>query len=140
VKLLLGVNEVTYSDAGKATTTGQVAEYLENDYHVMRTFVELNEDYVGEQLANAVAGEIESVAQGKPPSLDFTGPMNRIEERFRDYLDRGEWRGVSGQTVAAADAGVSHRKKNSHAKKNKARTAFVDTGLYQASFRAWLEE
>lgn len=141
MKLLLGVNDVAYTDPGsnRATTTGDVAVYLEDDYHVMRTFLELNEQDIGEQLANAMAGEIESLGQGKPPHLDMSGPMSRIEESFRDYLDRGDWKKASGQMIAAAEAGVSHRKKKPYAKKNKERTAFVDTGLYQASFRAWLE-
>jgi hypothetical protein len=141
VKLQLGVLDVAYTDPGsnRATTTGDVAEYLEDDYHVMRTFLELNEDKIGEQLADAAAGAIESFAQGKPADFELSGPMNKIEEEFRDYLDRGDWRKASGQTIQAADAGVSHRKKHPNAKKNKARTAFVDTGLYQSSFRAWLE-
>lgn len=141
MRLLFGVNDVAYTDPGtnRATTTGDVAQYLENDYHVMRTYLELHETEIGESLANAMAGEIESMAQGKPAHFNVSGPMNRIEEEFRDYLDRGEWKRASGQVIAAADAGVSHRKKRPYVKKNKERTAFVDTGLYQASFRAWLE-
>ena len=141
MRLLLGVNDVAYTDPGsnRATTTGDVAGYLEDDYHVMRTFLELNEKDIGEELADAMAGEIESLAQGKPPHFDMAGPMNKIEESFRDYLDRADWKKMSGQIIAAASAGVSHRKKRPNAKANKERTAFVDTGLYQASFRAWLE-
>lgn len=140
MRLIFGVNDVAYTDpsTNRATTTGDVAGYLENDYHVMRTYLELHETEIGELLAHAMAGEIESLAQGKPAHFDVSGPMNRIEEEFRDYLDRGEWRNTSGQVIAAAEAGVSHRKKRPYAK-NKERTAFVDTGLYQASFRAWLE-
>ncbi|QGZ66876.1 hypothetical protein FAZ98_31720 [Paraburkholderia acidisoli] len=119
----------------------------------MRTFLELHEDEIGDFLANAMADEIESLAQGKPvipfASRDVTTTLGdrviegqsvngRIEEAFRDYLDSREWQTTSGQTIDAADAGVSHKKKHPNSSKNKARAAFVDTGLYQASFRAWL--
>jgi hypothetical protein len=139
VKLLLGVLDVAYTDKAGVTTTGDVAEYLEADYHVMRTFLELHEGEIGDQLANMMAGAIESLAQGKPGPPSVTGPMSRIEESFRDYIDRGEWEMTSGQRIAAAEAGVSHRKKKPYSSKNKARRAFVDTGLYQQAFRAWLE-
>jgi hypothetical protein len=154
VTLNLGCVDVAYTEDGESTTTGDVAEYLEADYHVMRTFLELYEDQIGDFLADAMAGEIESITQGKPvvplASRDVTTQLGdrviqgqsvngRIEEAFRDYLDKGEWRQVSGQKIEAADAGVNHRKKHPYSSKNKARAAFVDTGLYQASFRAWLD-
>lgn len=140
MRLVFGVNDVAYTDPGsnRATTTGDVAEYLENDYHVMRTYLELHEKDIGDELVQALAGEIESLAQGKPGRVDLSGPMAKIESEFRDYLDKGEWRQTSGQVIQAADAGVSRRRKHPYAKR-KQRTAFVDTGLYQASFRAWLE-
>jgi hypothetical protein len=40
---------------------------------------------------------------------------------------------------AAADAGVNHRKKRPYAKRD-ARPAFVDTGLFVSSFRAWMKK
>lgn len=154
VTLNLGVVDVAYTENGQSTTTGDVAGYLEADYHVMRTFLELHEDEIGAFLADAMAGEIESLAQGKPvtslATRDVTTHLGdrviegqsvngRIEEAFRDYLDAGEWNQTSGQAIAAADAGVNHRKKRPYSPKNKARASFVDTGLYQASFRAWLD-
>lgn len=106
----------------------------------MRTFVELHESEIGDLLRDAMAGELESITQGKPAMFDVAGPVGKIESEFRDYLDKGEWRTASGQVIQAAEAGISHRRKKSHAKKNPKRQAFVDTGLYQASFRAWLEK
>lgn len=154
VTLNLGVVDAAYTENGESTTTGDVASFLEADYHVMRTFLELHEDEIGEFLADAMAGEIESLAQGKPVAAlarrDVTTHLGdrviegqsvngRIEEAFRDYLDSGEWNQTSGQAIAAADAGVNHRKKRPYSQKNRARASFVDTGLYQASFRAWLD-
>jgi hypothetical protein len=150
--LHLGVVDVAYSGKDGATTTGDVAGYLEKEYHIMRVFLELHEDQIGEFLADAIAGEIESLAQGKPVSAfskDITTQLGsqaitgksvngKIEEAFRDYLDTREWKQVSGQTVDAAEQGVSHRKKQPY-QKRKARAEVSDTGLYQASFRAWIE-
>jgi hypothetical protein len=48
--------------------------------------------------------------------------------------------GPSANFSGAATAGVNHRKKKPYAKANPARPAFVDTGLYQSAFRAWVEK
>lgn len=140
--LHLGVIDVAYSDpdAKGAATTGDVAEILESQFHIMRTFLELYEGDIGQMLANEIAGEIESIAQGKPvTSLSLDTSTGRINEAFRDFLDMREWKHTSRQAIAAADAGVNHRKKKPTAEENKARAEFVDTGLYQASFRAWID-
>lgn len=154
-KLMLGVVDVAYSSKDGAATTGDVAQYIENEYHVMRTFAELREDQIGDLLADAMAGEIESLAQGKPPVIFGSGSEvetmlgdrtisgqsvnGEIEAAFRDYLDAREWKQTSGVAVAAADAGVSSRRKKPTASENPGRPEFVDTGLYQAAFRAWIE-
>ncbi|WP_241171136.1 hypothetical protein [Burkholderia gladioli] len=140
--LYLGVVDVAYTakDAKPGTTTGDVATFIEDEYHVMRVFLEMYEEQIGELLANEVAGEIESLAQGKPVgklSLDLS--TGRIGELFRDFLDAREWKQASGQAIAAAEDGVNHRKKKPYASSNPARAEFIDTGLYQASFRAWVE-
>jgi hypothetical protein len=152
VKLCLGVVDVAYSDGDGATTTGDVAGYLEDEYHVMRTFLELYEDEIGTLLADAMAGEIEGLAQGRPVlifgknvetkledrTISGVSVNGKIEEEFRNYLDSREWKQVSAQAVEAADKGVKHSKKNPYAKRD-ARAEFFDTGLYSASFRAWVE-
>ncbi|SDH09483.1 hypothetical protein SAMN05216466_10779 [Paraburkholderia phenazinium] len=152
VTLCLGVVDVGYSDGEGTKTTGDVAGYLEDQYHIMRTFLELYEDQIGEFLADAMVGEIESMAQGRPLAV-FGKDLNtslgkvmisgasvngKIERAFNNYLDLREWKQTSGQSVEAANQGVSHRKKQP-LKKRPARAEFVDTGLYAASFRAWTE-
>ena len=150
--LHLGVVDVGYTDGDGTTTTGEVSGYLEDRYHIMRIFAEQEDDFIRKQLVDAVAGAIESIAQGRPVAglntslgtkLDtrslFGASINqRIEERFRDALDSGElhrYLPVSQQSKAAA-AGINHRKKDVNSRQ--ARQAFIDTGLYQASFRAWV--
>lgn len=138
---MLGVVDVGYKDDGSMTTTGDVAEILEEKYHVMRSFLELHEADIAEDLVNAAAGAIESIAQGKRvPKLDLKPAMDKVSERFRDFLDSGEMQRLMPPTqqIAAAAAGVNHRKKTPTAQANKPRQAFIDTGLYQASFRSWV--
>lgn len=150
--LHLGVVDVAYSDpdAKGAATTGDVAEILEGKYHVMRVFFELYEAKIEQDLINGYKGELENMLMGNVKSfhevktklgkrtLSGLSVNGRIEERFRDYLMLGEWRQTSGQSVTAAEAGVNHRKKRPYVKKNKARPAFIDTGLYSASMRVWV--
>ncbi|HXS04809.1 MAG TPA: hypothetical protein VN731_10055 [Rhodanobacter sp.] len=141
MELKFGVVDVAYSDAGKVTTTGDVAEYLEERYHVMRSFLELNEEDIGQILVDQVAGAIENIAMGGGAQKDFLAPaMGKIEERFRNFLDSGEMARLLPETqqIAAAQQGVNTRKKAKKNKGGKPRQAFVDTGLYQASFRAWV--
>ncbi|WP_232355973.1 hypothetical protein [Burkholderia vietnamiensis] len=141
--LHLGVIDVAYTgpDAKPGVTTGDVATFIEDEYHVMRVFLEMYEEEIGELLANDIAGEIESLAQGKPVGrLSVDVSTGKIGELFRDFLDAREWKQASAQTVAAADEGVSHRKKQEYAPENSARPEFIDTGLYQSSFIAWMTD
>ncbi|WP_260426974.1 hypothetical protein [Burkholderia cenocepacia] len=141
--LYLGVIDVAYTGAGAkpGVTTGDVATFIEDEYHVMRVFLEMYEEEIGDLLANEIAGEIESIAQGKPVGrLALDVSTGKIGELFRDFLDAREWKQASAQAVAAADEGVNHRKKRPYASENPARAEFIDTGLYQASFRAWVTD
>lgn len=142
MKLHLGVTDVAYSGEGGAKTTGDVAEILEDKYHIMRIFYEENEQFVADKLANAFAGALESLAQGAPYSPKMMKPvLPAVDERFRDFLSSDEMSRIlpATQQIQAAQKGVSHRKKKPYAKKNKARPAFIDTGLYQRSFRSWVD-
>lgn len=147
MKLILGVLDVAYSDAhgssGGATTTGEVAEILENKYHVMETFFEVKKKLIAHDLAEGFASEIRALANGKPRGTQpFQRAEQEIEKRFRRFLDDDEMSAILPitQQITAAQMGVNHRKKASVNKGNAARPAFIDTGLYQASFRAEVEK
>ncbi len=146
MKLILGVDDVAYSENGKATTTGDVAEILEDNYHVMRTFVELHESEIADALADSLTHQINAISRGQSvsgdPNVSYKSAMRKIEKGFRHFLDMNEIASVlpASQQSHAALKGVNHRKKHPYAKANKARPHFIDTGLYQASFRAWLNK
>lgn len=139
LKLQLGVLDIGYVDGDGATTTGDVAGYLEDRYHVMRKFAEMNEDFIADTIADHFAGLIESVAQGKRVSAtDMMPVMPKIEERFRDALDSGEIHQSlpAEQQVSESTLKTSSRKKVIN--QDASRQAFIDSGQYQASFRAWI--
>lgn len=145
MKLNLGVDDVAYTEKGQVTTTGDVAEILEDNYHVMRTFAELHDQDIADALADGMAKVLEAIGRGDPVPTDLSQalvrPMGQIETEFRDFLDRDEMGAIlpASQQSQAALKGVNHRKKRPYVKANKARPSFIDTGLYQASFRAWIE-
>ena len=166
IKLHLGVVDVAYSDQeGKATTTGDVEEILEENYSVMAAFYELHKQEIADELANAIAGDIESLMMGKIAQNNFgasstasisgvdiarkvseltnqsasgASAMSKIDAMFRNFLDAGEMEKL-GVVSMAAKNGVNHRKKRPYVQANPARPAFIDTGLYQSSFRSWID-
>ena len=135
--LSLGVLDVAYKD-DQATTTGKVAAILEGRYHIMRSFLELKEVQIGDALAKKMIARIETSSSFRQRSRM---QIDEIHELFSDFLDADEMSKLlpPSQQSAAAQAGVNHRKKHPYAKANNARPAYVDTGLYQASFRAVLK-
>lgn len=136
--LHLGVQDIAYSDtdAKGATTTGEVAEFLEKRYHVMETFYELYQEKIGQMLADSMSERIESLMQGNPNADSDLLAVGEVEKMFRKYLDLDEWQSITGQTILAAKLGISHRKKKK--KRIGPREAFVDSGTYQTSFKAWV--
>lgn len=162
--LILGVNDIPYSVRPKSarrvakprktlkvkrrpsggfngTTTGDVAGFLEAKYHVMQAFADLYEPEIATALEDSLAGAMESIQQGAPPSIDpFGSAMSTIEQDFRDAIDRKIFDGlIPGVPTKAAIGGVDHRLKHPYRKSNPSRPSFRDTGLYQTNFRAWIE-
>ena len=119
------------------TTTGEVAEILEAKYRVMFLFTEEYPDEIANAVANGYAGAMETVMMGGPvPADPLAGAASEIEESFKYFLSSAEIEGfgVAGVPTQAALDGVNHRLK---IKKGPRRPSFIDTGLYQASFKAW---
>ena len=142
--LHLGVVDVAYSDPNKQdlTTTGEIAEILEKNFEVIGTFYEIYGQKIADIMADSMSKELAAMAKGEPlGGQPIETAMQKIEALFRSYLDNHEWEQTTGITIAAAHQGISHRFKdvmNDKGERGK-RPAFVDTGLYQASFRTWLD-
>lgn len=153
MKLHLGVVDMPYSASGPlksrrknkpvwnagAMTTGGVARILEDKYAVMQNFAALHIQDIAESFAIGVAESLESLMQGAPASINTFGQAgSETAQMFRTYLDNSEIRqtGQGGVPTEAAQKGVNHRLKSG---KGSPRPDFIDTGLYQSSFKAWVD-
>lgn len=134
MKLLLGVTEISYAEEG--ITTGDVATLLEEKYSVMEKFVDLHKDDIIHAMENSIAGAIENTLAGRESKADvFLGAYGKIEHQFHNYIDFQE-HGIHLKKMDAPKAGP--RKKRQYKKVDKT-LAFVETGLYRQTFKAWVE-
>ena len=140
-KVALGVNNVAYTDEDGGMTTGEVAEILEKKYDVMGVFVQLHKKAILDDVSNTFLMMLKRyMATGQAWGNHSEFPLERTDAAFRDYLGRDEWQRETGKVIMAARKGVNHRKKHPYAKANGPRPAFIDTGLYRRSFRAFLKK
>jgi hypothetical protein len=127
---------------GKGKTTLEVAKELEDKYHIVETFWELEQDNFTERLEEVFAEDIEEVMTMQKPShkgISVKG-TDVIEARFRSNLATHRYDGIiSGVPTLAAQRGVSHLEQRPYAKRGP-RPSFIDTAMYQRSFKAWVED
>lgn len=138
MKVVLGIIPVPYVDE-PGVDTGDVAQWLENKYDVMGRFWLLNQQQFADDMAESVAGIIENMMAGAPAGMDpFASAMGDIETQFHLYIANEDitQTGGNGVPTKAALDGVNHRLKLRHGPR---RPSFLDTGLYENSFKAWTE-
>ena len=126
--------------AARTVSTAQVARWLEDRYHVMEVFYEADGG-LADLLTEAVRDAMEDVLMGAPPTATpWLAGTSEIQARFKAFLSNRviETMGIPGVPTKAALAGYSSRRKKNMAK-GKRRPSFIDTGLYQSSFTAWVE-
>ncbi|PTA90935.1 hypothetical protein C9415_21435 [Kluyvera sp. Nf5] len=134
ITLHLGVIDIPYED--EDTTTGDVAEYLEEKYQIMQTFFDRYSNEIIGFMADDLAAGLENMLAGAPPSLDpLAEAMSKTHNLFVAFLDNQEMNGMPGVPTRRALDGISKRLKN---KKGEPRPSFIDTGTYQAAMRAWV--
>jgi len=149
----LGVTEMPYSygnlgksKSGKerASTTGDVAAILEDKYHIMAFFWNNHQDEIIEKLSEGIQGAFETLLMGGPVTYSsaLAAGASEVELLFQKMLDSKEMDYKQpGIPTQASLLGISHRfkKKKSKNKKRKLtiRPSFIDTGLYENSFRCW---
>jgi len=172
-KLVFGVLDIPYANAPRAKgskaksgtqTTGDVAQWLEDEYHIMEVFAAVHAQDIAHDLEHSVVGALNSILNGAPASLDvFGSATSKIEERMKNFILTGEMEklGIPNVPTQAALNGVSHRfanamntsytmplnKKTGKRRKKAlkkpqrdARVSFYDTGLYETSMKAWIEK
>jgi hypothetical protein len=126
---------------GNQRTTGDVAEILEKRYAIMDTFFDLHKNDIVGALEGSLAGALENVLAGGPGTMSATAEgESAIETMFKQFLSNREMDalGIKGIPTKAAREGVSHRFKHPYARRPE-RPSFIDTGLYQSNFKAWVE-
>lgn len=132
---------------GASATTGDVAGYLEDRYHPFEIFYELHKAEIAADLETGLAGALESILMGAPVDLSVFGSAeSKIDDHFRKFLDAGELEslGYPGMPTEASGrgkriGGINHRLRHPYAKSNPARPSLIDTGLYQSSFKSWVD-
>ena len=130
------------SGVRETVTTVQVAQWLENKYHIIELFYEENQEFIVDKLTKSLQGVLENLMMGQPTHLArdplSKGAANEIQDRFRKFVTLGEVErlGIPGVPTKAALGGRSLRFKS---KKGKGRRmSFYDTGTYIKSFRTWM--
>ena len=150
MKLQLGIIDLPYANAprapgSKATsgtqTTGDVAQWLENKYHIYASFWTLHGDEIAKDVERSLEGALNSMLNGAPMNHDvFGSASSKIRARFSEFLMKQEMDGLfPGVPTAAALRGVNHRMKHPY-KRRAPRPSFIDTGLFESSFKAWMEK
>lgn len=138
--LNLGVEDFPYAGHG-TTTTVEVAKKLEAKYGVMQAFYDLHQKDIAKFLEESVTNSIDSLLQGAPLSSNpFGDGEQQIEELFKfQFLEQAEMEGlgIPGVPTKASIERRSLRFKSGKGK-NK-RPSFIDTGLFEKSFKAWIE-
>jgi hypothetical protein len=125
------------SSSGEMKTTGQVADLLEEEYHVMEVFYNAHEQEIADLVASAYLGTLEDMAMGAPtPTAPLAGATSEIDAMFKKALETQEFdRLIPGVPTQASLMGINHRLKSGRGPGP--RPSFIDTGLYETSFRSW---
>jgi len=172
-KLVLGVIDQPYANPPRSKrakaksgtqTTADVAQWLEDEYHIMEIFFEVHKSDIAKELEASVAGSLTAVLNGATSDLNIFGEAtDDIEKRMKNFILSGEMdaMGYPGVPTQAAQDGISHRFANAMntsytmplnkktGKRSKkalkkpqrpARVSFYDTGLYESSMKAWVEK
>lgn len=120
-------------------TTGRLARILEDKYHIMESFWKMHEVNILNYMHSAMEGSLKNIMAGAPPAGNpLMQAESAIESRFKQFLSLNEIEGmgIAGVPTFAAMRGVNHRLK---LKRGPPRPSFIDTGLYESSFKAWFD-
>lgn len=137
MKICLGVVDIPYSEAieGAKETTHEVALMLEEEYEIYQIYLKQRAGFIDKILAEGIKDALFATMKGMPiPKEILAGATDKIEHDFRAWLD-SESHGIP-RTLAGRE-GIRHRFKV--VEHGEPRPSFIDTGLYQQSFRVWVE-
>jgi hypothetical protein len=126
--------------AAGAQTTGDVAQWLEDKYGVMQAFFDSEENVIAKAVTDAMEDAFDFLVQtGKPPARLFPAEgLPDVQRAFNAFIDlkKMDYLNPGVPTKASLD-GVNSRLKTRH---GPVRPSFKDSGLFESTFRAWIDE
>lgn len=126
-------------------STGDVATFLEDRYHVLEVFSQQHDQDIANDVAGSVKGAVESLLMGAPASIDpFGAAASDIADRMKKFIATGEMEmlGFPGVPTQASIDRASGRRRSGRFKTRRATgksVSFVDTGLFSSSLTAWID-
>jgi hypothetical protein len=123
---------------GQGKTTGQVAADLEKKYGIVEKFYGLEENFIIDAFEKVyiTAMELGMLSGSWGVAWD---PSSTLESKFKRSLSSRRFDGlIPGVPTQASLRGVSHLRRDPYAQRA-SRPSFIDTSLYQRSFKAWTE-
>ena len=132
-------------NAAKYTqTTHDVACILEAKYHVMAVFERIYGKKIADFMADDITKALKNIRAGMPKELIqrsmLMESMDQIADAYRKFLYTGEAERV-GIRGTPTQASIDRRSMRFKTKINpNGRPSFIDTGLYERSFRAWVAD
>jgi len=131
--------------SSKNMTALKVADILEAKYNVVETFHAIHE----EEIKNVMHEGFKEVAermiserggQTRASLKNLMKPATKqIENMFRQFLDHEEMNGMIEGVPTDAAKGGKLRGRGKITRRGIQRASFVNTGIYKASFRAWVK-
>ena len=126
-------------DSASPLMMSELADILEDKYHVFEHFWQMHKEEIASELISAMNKELFQKGSGR--RIQFTNrALTEIKNKFSRFITMKEMDalGYPGIPTKASLAGINHRMKHPYAKRP-ARPSFIDTGQYMASFIAWLD-
>lgn len=151
MKLKLGVIEVP--EPGGITSYG-LGKILEDKYSLFSSYVEMHHKDIENELCEALAGAFETFQKtGHVAKKPFDAAGQKLSLGLKKFIYEEELAGkVAGVPTKAALEGLSTRTMNGKTpKKVRAgqkfkkvktgvrRPSFIDTGIFEASTKVWIE-
>ena len=115
-------------------TTGKIAGYLENKYGIMSFFIENYGQDIAEEAVKTWLDKISGLSRN---TAEFM-VLNKTEHLFKTMIDLKEM----DHKHPFVPTKVSLKGKSLRFKRRRGppRPSFIDSGLYQANFKAWIDQ
>lgn len=145
MKLKLGVIEVPEPNGNTSYGVGKI---LEEKYTLFSSYVEMHQKDIERELCEALVGAFETFqATGNIARQPFDAAGQELSLGLKKFIYEEELAGkVAGVPTLAALEGVTTRKvsrgKKTKFKRTKTgirRPSFIDSGVFEASTKVWIE-